>query len=239
MAQLNEALKQFSMRELHRIHSTHKNAVIDRFMEEQAAFRNLPDRLPRPVITEVQKVNKFSEITVDTNKYSIPSRYAFRSVTIEVSDSEVRVYHAGEEIARHERCSGKNESAIDPMHYIDTLLKKHRSLPRAAAFAKGRLPDPLLRLLNKLVIDDELLATKRWSKTLALAKKYSLDTLSQAAEIAMARRLTDHESIGLILRQRNDHYPVLVFDSADSTARKAQRISLDQYQISELVECAA
>jgi transposase len=235
---LNNALKQFSLRELHRFHSTHKASVMERFDIERSTLRTLPEHFPRPVVTEIQKVNKFSEIVVDTNRYSVPNRYVARTATIEISDSSIRAFHDGQEIASHPRSSGKNQSVIDPMHYLDTLLKKHRALPTAAAVAKGKLPDSLLRLLNQLVSEDEISATKRWAKTLALAKEHSLDALAQATEFAMSRGLFDHDSIALVLRQRNDRYPNLQLHSDMSPASTAQQISLEQYQMSSLIECA-
>jgi transposase len=239
LQELNDALKQFSLRELNRFHSTHKTSVMERFVVERSALRALPERMPRPVITEVQKVNKFSEVSVDTNRYSVPNRCVFRTVTIEISDTLVRILQDGEEVAVHQRSRERNQLVIDPMHYLETLLRKHRALPSAAVIAKGRLPDPLLRLFNQLAAEDETAATKRWSKTLALAKEHSLEALAQATEFAMSRGLFDHDSIALILRQRTDHYPKLTLHESGSPAKVAQHISLEHYQMSNIVECAA
>jgi transposase len=166
IAELNSDLARLCRSNLAREHSTHRDLISVRFAREQLALRALPDRLPSPCVVEYARVNKFCEVTAETNRYSVPSRYARRDAIVEIFESSVVVVIAGEQVAKHLRGQGKYEIIIDPLHYVELISHKHRSATRALAFANERLPRPLILLRDRMIERDGPSATKAWMAVL-------------------------------------------------------------------------
>jgi len=241
LADLNAALKRFCEAELERRPSAHTESVAQLFARERQYLRPLPERLPDPCIRAYARVNKFAEVTVETNRYSVPTRLVHRHAAIEIYDERVAIFVDGERVAEHRRALGKRQAVIDPLHYVELIARKHRSAARALAFAGERLPQPLLRLYDRLAERDEATATKTWTAILRLALQSSLEALTAATEIALARGTLDPEAIALLLRQRDQRVALPVLDLGDHApgpARRAQDIDLAAYTIANLVECA-
>lgn len=240
IAELNADLERLCRANLDREHSTHRELIGERFAREARALRPLPARLPSPCVLEYARVNKFCEVTVETNRYSVPSRYARRDAILEVYDDSVAVIVGGERVAQHPRGHGKHEFIIDPLHYVELISRKHRSATRALAFANERLPRPLIVLRDRMIEQDGATATKAWTTVLRLALESSLPALTEATEIALSRGTLDPHAIALILHQRE----TAGGDGLDVAWRKqtpalrTQIIDLQAYSIMALVEQA-
>lgn len=240
MQELNADIERLCHANLERRHSMHRELIGDRFARELLALRPLPEHLPNPCVLEYARVNKFAEITAETNHYSVPSRYVRRDAIVEISEDSVAVVVGGERVAQHRRGRGKHEFIIDPLHYIELISHKHRSAMGALAFADERLPRALIVLRDRMIERDGPTATKAWTAVLSLALESSLSALSEATEIALSRGTIDPQAIGLILRQRD----VVGTSRLDLThgpltpALRAQVIDLEAYRITAFVERA-
>jgi hypothetical protein len=101
-----------------RVHGTTGEAPIARFgREEAAALRPLAGRPPFRQLRELtRRVQNDGCVDVDTNHYSVPWALIGAPVSVVVSAGEVRVLHAGAEVARHGQRRGRRERAVDPAH---------------------------------------------------------------------------------------------------------------------------
>jgi transposase len=101
-----------------RVHGTTGEAPIARFERDEAgALRPLGGRPPFRQVRELtRRVQNDGCVDVDTNHYSVPWRLIGAHVSIVVSDGEVRVHHAGAEVARHGERHGRRERAVDHAH---------------------------------------------------------------------------------------------------------------------------
>ena len=88
---LNAALAAWCEGDQMREHSSHRETIATRFAREEAALRTLPQPLPRPCVVRPAHINTISEITLDTNRYSVPTQYAHRHAFFEVYDSRLRI----------------------------------------------------------------------------------------------------------------------------------------------------
>lgn len=236
--ELNAALATFCHGQLQRVHSTHRELIGDRFAKEQQVLRELPEVLPKACITQFARINKFAEVTIETNRYSVPTRFAYRDAIVEIYDQRVVVLVDGATIAEHRKAVGKSQMIIDPLHYIELISHKHRSATRATAFGHERLPAALLRLRDRLLEECGPKATKTWTAILRLALDSSLDALAQATDIALARGTIDPQAIALLLRQRSG--AAALMDSGRATpVLTAHVIDLDVYRIAEIAEVAS
>ena len=237
---LNIELGHLCVANLSNIHSMHRELVGDRFDRERPALRQLPEPLPDPCVREYARVNKFQEVTAETNHYSVPPRYVGRNAIVEIYENSVAVVVGDQHVAEHRRGRGKNEFIIDPMHYIEVIAHKHRSATRALAFADGRLPRPLIVLRERMIERDGPTATKEWMAVLQLALQSSLPELSEATEIALSLGTLDPHAIALILHQRGAGaaHRLDLTHHQGALALHTQIVDLDAYRTSELAEGA-
>lgn len=234
---LNEALQRFCVESLNRTSRQHRETILERFERERASLRPLPDSLPEPCVVTYARVNRHAEVTIGTNRYSVPWRLTRRDAFANIYDDQVVIHIDGAIVAQHPRAVGKYQDVIDPLHLIDLIAHKHRAALTALAFADGRVPRPLLVLRDRLLERDGPMATKTWTTILLLAKESSLEALASATEIALSRGTLDPHAIALLLRQRG----ALPATSDPQLRRptpggRAQVVNLDAYRMVGLVE---
>ncbi len=101
-----------------RIHGTTGEKPIDRFLSgEVAALRPLEGRPPFCQTREYYRVvHTDACIEVDTNFYSVPWNLIKQSVTVQMSDQEVKILYGSDEVARHPACIGQRQRSINPKH---------------------------------------------------------------------------------------------------------------------------
>ena len=79
------------------------------------------------------RVNKYSVITVDENKYSVPDSLVGKFVTTKVYPEKILVYHNNIKVAEHIRSFGSHTWNIEINHYLNTLKKKPGAIHRSTA----------------------------------------------------------------------------------------------------------
>ena len=131
----NRLLAQFIAEIAHvRPHPTiAQRTVGEAFVLERARLLSLPEPLPETARIEPVKPDSQAFIHFDTNRYSVPSIYALRVVTLVVDDRTVRVINGNEVIAEHPRSWGRRQIFEKPEHRAALLDER-----RAARNLKGR-----------------------------------------------------------------------------------------------------
>jgi len=109
------------MREIadQRVHGTTGEAPLVRFQrEEGAALAPLDGRPPFGQVRElVRQVQADCAIAVDGNSYSVPWRLIGESVQVTVCGGQVRISHAGQEVAVHAETTGRRQRVVDLTHF--------------------------------------------------------------------------------------------------------------------------
>ena len=101
-----------------RVHGTTGEAPIARFeREERQALRPLAGRPPFRQLRELtRRVQNDACVDIDTNHYSVPWKLIGAEVSVVVSGSQIRIAHAGIEVACHDQRLGRRERAVDRAH---------------------------------------------------------------------------------------------------------------------------
>jgi len=100
-----------------RMHGTTGEKPIERFQREIAALQSLNGKPPFHLGKECQRVvHTDACIELDTNFYSVPWHLIRLEVTVQLSNTEVRIFHNAEEVARHPECIGTRQRSINPEH---------------------------------------------------------------------------------------------------------------------------
>ena len=102
-----------------RVHGTTDEVPIERFRHAEAsALRSIAGIPPFERARElVRKVQADCVIEVDSNAYSVPWRLIGESVRVVITGDQLRISHAGREIAVHHCRTGRFARVIDPVHF--------------------------------------------------------------------------------------------------------------------------
>jgi transposase len=128
----------------------HAEPVAVRFEQDRAAALPIPERAFDACILQPAQVDKFQMIRFDRNSYSVPRRWAFRTVTVKGYVDQVAIVGDGEVIARHRRSYGKGEKILDPLHYLAVLERKPAALDHAPVYRDWQLPTAFTELRQSL-----------------------------------------------------------------------------------------
>ncbi len=153
-------------------------------------------------VTEVT-ADSLSLVRFDTNSYSVPTKYAHRSVTVMATVSEVRLVHEDRVVARHPRCWGREQSLFDPLHYLALLERKPGGFDFARPLANWELPE-CFGLLRRRLEADERHGTRAFIRVLRLLETHTLAQLTDAVEYVLNWHAIDPADIKVILDHRVD-----------------------------------
>lgn len=124
---------QWWMREVadRRVHGTTGEIPIERFEKERQALCPLEGRTSfQPIRECVRRVHADACIELETNRYSVPWRLIGETVTLLVGE-QVRIVHAGKEVAEHVRLSGQRRASIQREHLLGIVGTEPRPQPSA------------------------------------------------------------------------------------------------------------
>ncbi len=143
--QLNLMLRDASESDLGRRVDGRPVTVAQQLASERPLLRALPDDGAFDT-TEVSSVRVDAKalVTVRQNRYSVPVALAGLRVSAAIGATEIRINHAGRDVARHERLHGRRGTRAQIEHYLDLLRRKpggpERSLPLSQERERGDWP---------------------------------------------------------------------------------------------------
>jgi transposase len=109
--------------------------------EDQAAFLPLPAVPFDACRKELTRADREALVRFDTNDYSVPTAYAHHEVTVKGYVDRVQVCCADQVIACHDRCWGREQEVLEPVHYLALLERKPGALDYGRPFAEWDLPE--------------------------------------------------------------------------------------------------
>jgi hypothetical protein len=120
-------------------------------------------------------------VRFDGNSYSVPRRFAFRSVTVKGYVDRVAVVADGQEVAAHARGYGRGEKVLDPLHFLVVLERKPAALDHAPVYRDWHLPAAFAELRQAL--DARLgprTGTRHYIRVLQLLAHHPLSRVERA-----------------------------------------------------------
>jgi hypothetical protein len=98
--------------------------VGEHFATEQPLLAPLPTEPFETGRWFTPRVDRYAQVTVRMNKYSVPARMVGRQARVLLNASDLVVFDGRTEIARHERLMTKGSTRVDLDHYLEVLLRK-------------------------------------------------------------------------------------------------------------------
>lgn len=112
--------------------------TVDEYFAEQPLLMPLPQEPFETGRLFTPRVDRYSQINVRTNRYSVPTRFIGKRVRVVLHASHLVVYDRNVEVARHERLIAKGGLRLDLDHYLEALIRKPGAFPGATALEQAR-----------------------------------------------------------------------------------------------------
>jgi transposase len=138
LAELNARLDAWDLEDEQRRISDRARTVGEFFAIERPLLAPLPLEAFETGRVLTPRVDRYAQVTVRMNRYSVPVRLIGRQVRVLLHASELVIYDGRAQVARHERLPGRGGSRLDLDHYLEALLRKPGALPGATVLDQAR-----------------------------------------------------------------------------------------------------
>jgi transposase len=207
--QLERFIAEIATQRPHPVHGP--RTVGEVLADERARLLPLPNPLPDTEMVEAVTTDRQAFVHFDSNRYSVPSTRAERTLTLVADDLEVRVLDGEECVARHVREYGKRRVLELPEHRRELVAERRR-----ARDLKGR--DRL-----RAVAPDFGVLLERWAlagpslaiqvtRAIKLLDLYGDELFAGAVSELVARGLRDTSALAVacdrLRRERQRPVPV-------------------------------
>ena len=178
--------------------------------EQQQSLRSLPKQTFEARRLGQASADSLSLVRFDTNSYSVPTKYAYRNITIVATIDEVRLIFDDRLIARHRRHWGREQYFFDPVHYLALLERNPGGFDHARPLENWNLPVCFGILRRRLEAELEGMGTREFIKVLRLLERHSISTLKHAIEYGLEIGATGADAIRVILEYQQQP-PISLF----------------------------
>ncbi|QUH06041.1 IS21 family transposase [Saccharopolyspora erythraea] len=138
LAELNEMVEQWDRHDGRRRIGARPRTIDEYFAIERPLLLPLPEEPFETGRVFTPRVDRYSQITVRTNRYSVPVRLIGKRVRVVLHASHLVVYDQNVEVARHERLIAKGGCRLELDHYLEALIRKPGAFPGATALEQAR-----------------------------------------------------------------------------------------------------
>jgi hypothetical protein len=185
------------------------NLVFSRIVSETPVYEEEKGHLlvlPQVPFSNIEtcsaKVDKYSTVMVDKNRYSVPTRYAGLRVEVLTSVGWVEIFKGGGRIARHRRVYGNNKWHLDPLHYLELLSRRPQAFSAARPIRQWRKtwPECLEKLLERFCDKQGTnRGTKDFIQVLLFFKDHEAGAVIAAVEKAVSAQVSTSAAVAHLL----------------------------------------
>ena len=235
-SELNAQLRAACLADAVRTGRGQTQTVAEVWAAERAHLLPLPDQRFAACVHHQVSANPYSQVVLDTNRYSVPSATPARPLTLKAFTFAVHILLDGEVLAQHPRCFGREQDLLDPYHYLELLEQRPGAFEHAQPIRQWRASWPpvyeqLLQALRQRWPDGR--GVREFLAVLKLQRSHPPELLSQAIQQALALGAAHRDGVELCLRQLLQpaaHQPLLDLSARPQlTAIGRQPLNLQQY----------
>jgi hypothetical protein len=189
-----------------RLHRETQRRPVDLWADERAHLQPVN---PRPFdVGRVLAVraNRQFRVIFESNRYSVPARFAGCPVTLKAYPDRLCVYHGEELIARHVRCFERHRDIEDPDH-PKALLAQRRHAHDAQVLKRFLELSPLAANYHAGLLERRGNAMSHVRKIMALAEIQGDEAVVRALTDALAFEAFSSEYIAHLIEARGRRLP--------------------------------
>lgn len=175
--------------------------VVDVLDEERPRLLALPNPLPETSSVLPVPVDKSGFVKLDTNRYSVPSTYANRTVSLVADDHVVRFVDGQDEIARHARSWGRHQT-FELREHRAALIDEKRKARDLKGRDRLRVEIPRIDALLERWVDAGRNLGSMVGFTIKLLDAYGPAVMREVVADMVARGIHDRGAMAILCEQR-------------------------------------
>ena len=189
-----------------RIHGTTREKPVDLLAKERPFLQALPPHPFDCANIHAARASSQFRVVLDTNRYSVPARFAGAPVIVKAYPDRVCIYHQGDLIARHVRSYDRHQDMEDPDHPRALLAQRKKARDQ-------KLFIRFLSISNQAEAYYRQLEQRRMNpahhvrKIVALSEIYPVTDVARAMADAFTYQAFSSEYIANLLEQRKRFTP--------------------------------
>ena len=169
-----------------RSHPERQESTIDAIFEEERGELRPLGRPFDGYVEKVVRVRSTCLVQYDTNRYSVPARFAGRHISLRAYANRVVLVSGHEVIAEHRRRFTRNVSYFEPWHYVPLLARKPGALRDGAPFVDWQLSDAMHQIKGHFMKDKG--GDREFVDLLLLAQEHGIEVVEMACELAVEHK---------------------------------------------------
>jgi len=201
-ARLREQCQADDARQINRQPQT----IAEMWQQERSLLRPLPTRDLETCREVTARLNGYSQVEVETNRYSVPTDRAAMTLRVKLYPFQVKIYRPDEPeaIAVHPRSYGQQQDILDPQHYLPLLAQRPGAFNYARPIRQWRANWPPIyeQLLAEMQQHQPgSRAIREFIRVLQLHQQYPAELIEQAVSQALQYHCPHADGVELCLRQ--------------------------------------
>jgi hypothetical protein len=204
--ELNAYLLQKCLEDDARTVSGQPETIGQMWQQEKPFLRPLPAHAYDCCRTTTVSLNRYSQVQLETNRYSIPADQGYGQLTAKLYPFTVEIYRPDDTapIASHPRSYDRHQEIIDPLHYLPLIRQRPGAIDHAKPLRRWRerwpaVYDVLLDHLRSKWPDGR--GAREFVNILYLHREYSQAEMEEAIEAALAHHCAHLDGVQLWLTQ--------------------------------------
>jgi transposase len=227
---LNDLLLQRCMAEAARQLRGETETIGEMWERERPKLLHLPAHSYPCCRTTPVRPNRFSMVTFQTNRYSVPVECDTKSLLLRAFVDRVEITDGAEVVAVHQRCYEREQDVLDVFHYLPLLKKRPGTFDHARPLNMWDRPAALDRYLTRL---RERLphraATMEFLQVMELCLTYCPDEVAAAVEKAMTMGSLGAGTVAYLLRTDQASWEPAAIMASAPACPTVQTRDLGQY----------
>ena len=176
----------------------------DAWEMEKPHLLPLPERDFDCCVTRPATLNRYCQVVLDTNRYSVPADKAYRNLVVKAYPFRVDILHLKGVIASHPRSYGREQDILDPLHYLPLLEQRPGAFEHAKPLRRWRKEWPpvyerFLERLQEQGLNGQ--GIREFVRVLKLHRDHPAGMVAQAVEQALEYGCIHADGVELCLRQ--------------------------------------
>jgi len=170
----------------------------------------LPTRDYPACKTKPVKVNPYSQVVYETNRYSVPVQFSGRQLVLRAYSFRIEVLYLDRIVAVHPRCFDRQQEIYDPIHYLPLLQQRPGAFQYAVPIKKWRKEWPkayeelLIRLQDQ---ENPQQGIREFISILHLHRDYPAEILEEAVSAALRQGMPNLDGVLYQVRRQLENTP--------------------------------
>lgn len=186
----------------HRLPDREGRTVNELFEQERSYLIALPAHSFSNTMEVSGKVNAYSTVILDRNRYSVPCSYVGLRTRAVLGVERIEIFYGSKLIASHPRVFSNGKWQLDPDHYLDLLEQRPGAFDSARPIRQWRRswPQALEDLLGKFMVKQgQTDGIKDFIGVLKLYREHRKEDVDKAVEQALEKDILSGAGIKQIV----------------------------------------